>query len=124
MADANKHLKVLIRAAAQAICDSGGSMGASVDAMEQALAAQVEARGAASLEHIALLSSGLPQSLAGENVCIGEAGAGPVWTLSVGGMAGKTSCQQDVDMQGTVYLMPEGILSSSCENQPTKRRKS
>mmetsp|Transcript_85324 Transcript_85324/g.198378 ORF Transcript_85324/g.198378 Transcript_85324/m.198378 type:complete len:104 (-) Transcript_85324:147-458(-) len=51
-------LRALLSAAAQAICDSGCGMGETVASVEEALAAQVRAAGATSIDQVALLACG------------------------------------------------------------------
>uniref|UniRef100_A0A7S0FSH8 Uncharacterized protein n=1 Tax=Pyrodinium bahamense TaxID=73915 RepID=A0A7S0FSH8_9DINO len=78
-------MRALLRAAAQAICDSGGGMGETVTSVEEALVAQVHAAGVTSVEQVALLAS------SGER-CMGSAALEPQWRLSITGTRGPGVC--------------------------------
>ncbi|CAE8664348.1 unnamed protein product, partial [Polarella glacialis] len=134
----SRQLQALLRAAAQAICDAGGAMGADAEVVEQALAQQVQAAGT-SLQQIALLSGGLPpvnccSGPAGgggggsggstEHVFLGEPGAGSLWALSLGhhergGV--REGWDLAAEQRQVKYLMPGGM--PSCERDETKRQR-
>eukprot|EP00440_Ansanella_granifera_P060538 gb/GFBE01065614.1/.p1 GENE.gb/GFBE01065614.1/~~gb/GFBE01065614.1/.p1 ORF type:complete len:138 (+),score=23.67 gb/GFBE01065614.1/:1-414(+) len=113
--------EIMLRAAAQAICDSGGAMGAGAEVVEQALAAQLKASGSTGVEDVSLLSGGLPETTGRGGFCIGEAGAGPMWTLCVG------SAHQDGGAsnagQQAHHILPGALVpNATCLSAPKRRR--
>mmetsp|Transcript_113195 Transcript_113195/g.344428 ORF Transcript_113195/g.344428 Transcript_113195/m.344428 type:complete len:142 (+) Transcript_113195:39-464(+) len=77
-------LQALLRAAAQAICDSGSAVGETADSVEEALLARVHASGAASVNQVALLGTTERQA--------GTSGT-PSWRLSITGAGGPGVCR-------------------------------
>eukprot|EP00931_Biecheleriopsis_adriatica_P055011 TRINITY_DN32445_c0_g1_i1.p1 TRINITY_DN32445_c0_g1~~TRINITY_DN32445_c0_g1_i1.p1 ORF type:complete len:151 (+),score=21.59 TRINITY_DN32445_c0_g1_i1:65-454(+) len=119
--DMDRNLKdIMLKAAAQAICDAGGAMGAQPEAVEQALEAQLRTSGMDGLSELTLLSGDLPDSSHKSAIHVGEAGAGPIWTLRVGSSTGNAG---DCSMGTQAFLLPPGSLVPQVSCLTMKRRR-
>mmetsp|Transcript_52529 Transcript_52529/g.94237 ORF Transcript_52529/g.94237 Transcript_52529/m.94237 type:complete len:151 (+) Transcript_52529:38-490(+) len=112
---------VMLRAAAQAICDAGGAMGAEAEVVENALREQLDVSQLA-VSELSLLSGGLPSEPAGRRTLyVGEEGAGPLWTLCLGSASQEHAMLVSEEPPHVSHLSPMELLSHAAAERLAAR---